>query len=162
MSRRIFGLFPVLMLLSLLNAYATSKSKDKLIVPATLSQVKVGGELRVRILKNFDRLEEKKYQPAHVFLTDEQSGHWPGDTEGRTILGLVRDAQASGREPKYLKEIIELIPQKLNEKGYMGKIYPYGIMDEQQLSGNGWFLSGLIEYYKWKKDEKVLGYIQSI
>jgi hypothetical protein len=37
--------------------------------------------LQVRILKNFDRLEEKKYQPAHVFLTDEQSGHWQGDTE---------------------------------------------------------------------------------
>lgn len=81
MSRRIFGLFPILMLLSLLNAYATSKSKDKSIVPATFSQVKVGGELQVRILKNFDRLEEKKYQPAHVFLTDEQSGHWQGDTE---------------------------------------------------------------------------------
>jgi len=157
--------FIVLSLLLLLTTQCVdSKNKGftNRAVPVSLSQVRVGGELRVRILKNFDRLEEEKYQPANVFLNDQQSGHWPGDTEGRTILGLVRDAQASGREPKYLDEIIRLIPQNLNEKGYMGKIYPYGTMDEQQLSGNGWFISGLIEYYKWKKDEKVLEFIKSI
>jgi hypothetical protein len=162
MNKFSFLVLSMFLVLLSTDVYSENKSFKNKAVPESLPQVRVGGELQVRILKNFDRLEEKKYQPAHVFLTDEQSGHWPGDTEGRTILGLVRDAQASGREPKYLKEIIELIPQKLNEKGYMGKIYPYGIMDEQQLSGNGWFLSGLIEYYKWKKDEKVLGYIQSI
>ncbi|NDP21134.1 MAG: hypothetical protein GZ091_08645 [Paludibacter sp.] len=162
MKKYSFIALSLLILSSMPYAYSQKGVFRNKTVPVSLSQVKVDGELRVRILKNFDRLEEEKYQPANVFLTDQQSGHWPGDTEGRTILGLVRDAQASGREPKYLKEIIRLIPQKLNEKGYMGKVYPYGTMDEQQLSGNGWFISGLIEYYKWKKDENVLGYIKSI
>lgn len=130
--------------------------------PMPYSQLEISGELRTRILKNFDRLEETKYQPANVFLTDKQSGNWPGDTEGRTILGLVLDARSSHREPKYLKEIIDLIPEKLNSKGYMGIIYPAGTMDEQQLSGNGWMLRGLCEYYAWKKDEKVLKIVKSI
>src|SRR6478672_8399220 len=106
-------------------------------------QIEVEGELKTRLLKNFDRLEDSRYQPQNVFLSDEQSGFWPGDTEGRTILGLVLDAQVTKRQPKYLEEIIRLIPQKLNSKGYMGRVHPVGIMDEQQFSGNGWMLRGL-------------------
>jgi hypothetical protein len=127
-----------------------------------VTQVLVSGELQTRILKNFDRLEETKYQPEHVFLTNKESGNWPGDTEGRTILGLVMDAQSSGREPKYLKKIIDLIPEKLNSKGYMGDIHPAGTMDEQQLSGNGWMIRALCAYYEWKKDKKVLQTVKSI
>lgn len=119
------------------------------------------GELRARIEKNFDRLEEEKYQPGNVFLTDAQSGGWPGDTEGRTILGLIKDARASGRSPLYLQEIIDLIPSHLNKKGYMGTIYP-GKMNEQQLSGNGWMLRALCEYYAWKNDPKTLTMINTI
>lgn len=123
--------------------------------------VYVDGELRERIIRNFNRLEEEKYRPENVFLTEEQSGSWPGDTEGRTILGLVMDSRASGREPKYLKEIIAKIPSKLNERGYMGPIYEEK-MNEQQLSGNGWMLRGLCEYYEWTNDSTVLPYIKSI
>ena len=125
------------------------------------SGIKVSGELKERVQHNFDRLEESKYHPANVFLTEEQSGGWPGDTEGRTILGLVMDAQASGRTPKYLEQIIDQVPSHLNEKGYMGPIYD-GTANEQQLSGNGWMLRGLCEYYLWKHDERVLNIIQSI
>ena len=74
----------------------------------SFENVKVGGELRDRLMRNFNRLEETKYQPDHVFLTEEESGYWPGDTEGRTILGLVMDARATGRTPLYLDEIIRL------------------------------------------------------
>jgi len=142
-------------------AQKSDAESDKL-KTVSYAELETGGELRTRILKNFDRLEETKYQPANVFLTDKQSGNWPGDTEGRTILALVLDARSSHREPKYLKEIIDLIPQKLNSKGYMGQIFPAGTMDEQQLSGNGWMLRGLCEYYAWKKDEKVLKIVKSI
>lgn len=121
----------------------------------------VKGELLTRISKNMDRLEESKYQPSNVFLSEQESGSWPGDTEGRTILGLVLDAQAAHRTPKYLEQIISLIPKHLNEKGYMGTIYK-NKMSEQQLSGNGWMLRGLCEYYEWKKDKKVLPLITSI
>lgn len=121
----------------------------------SFENVKVGGELRDRLMRNFNRLEETKYQPDHVFLTEEESGYWPGDTEGRTILGLVMDARATGRTPLYLDEIIRRVPANLNELGYMGTIHRDSV-DEQQLSGNGWMLRGLCEYYLWKRDEKLL------
>jgi hypothetical protein len=131
------------------------------IQPVPLERIVTKGELALRIEKNFDRLEEGKYRPDSVFLTEEQSGGWPGDTEGRTILGLTLDARASKREPVYLQEIIERIPRHLNREGYMGPIYEDAV-NEQQLSGNGWMLRGLCEYYEWKKDEKVLPLIASI
>jgi hypothetical protein len=118
--------------------------------PVNCEEFVIKGDLAKRLNQNFNRLEEEKYQPEHVFLTDKESGGWPGDTEGRTILGLVMDARATGRDPKYLQTIIDLLPVHLNAEGYMGDIHP-GIMDEQQLSGNGWMLRGLCEYYLWKR-----------
>ncbi len=129
--------------------------------PLEPEQIRMEGDLRSRIEKNFDRLEEEKYRPENVFLTEAQSGGWPGDTEGRTILGLIKDSRASGRCPIYLQEIMHLIPSHLNEKGYMGIIYP-GKMNEQQLSGNGWMLRSLCEYYEWKNDPKILSLISTI
>lgn len=126
------------------------------------SHVKVEGELRVRLMKNFDRLEEEIYQPQKVFMSEAESNWWPGDKEGRTILALTRLAQATGRTPKYLETIINLFPEKVNAKGYFGTIYPEHVFDEQQLSSHGWVLRGLCEYYIWKKDPKVLGYINRI
>jgi uncharacterized protein len=125
-------------------------------------QISTAGELRVRLMKNFDRLEEERYRPDKVFLTEEGSGWWPGDTEGRTILALTKLAQATGRTPKYLDSIIKLFPEKVNKKGYFGTIYPDSVLDEQQLSSQGWVLRGLCEYYLWKKDAKVLTYINRI
>jgi uncharacterized protein len=130
--------------------------------PISFKDIVISGELLQRLYANFNRLEEEKYQPQNVFLTDVQSGGWPGDTEGRTILGLVLDAQASHRNPKYLKNIIDKLPEKMNERGYLGTIYPLGTLNEQQLSGHGWLLRGLCEYYLWTKDAKVLEMICKI
>ena len=133
-------------------------------VPAKAQEkvnITIGGELRTRLLKNFDRLEEEKYQPDHVFLTEQQSGWWPGDTEGRTILGLVCDAASTGRRPLYLAEILHRLPAHLNSRGYLGTIHP-SQADEQQLSGHGWMLRGLSEYYLDFHDASVLPFIKSI
>lgn len=152
----------IILFLSLFSySYATIAWKGNNIHPISLGDICIGGELKTRLLRNFNRLEESKYQPDHVFLTEKESGGWPGDTEGRTILGLVMDAQASHREPLYLQEILKRLPTHLNSQGYMGAIYE-GMLNEQQLSGNGWLLRGLCEYYKWKKDKKVLPIIRSI
>lgn len=70
-----------------------------------------GSELLMRVERNYGRLEESKYQPDNVFLTMEQSWGWPGDTEGRTILALVLDAQRTGRAPKHLDEILRRLPR---------------------------------------------------
>ena len=128
--------------------------------PVAFDEVRMGGELRERVERNFRRLEEEKYQPDHVFLTEAQSNDWPGDTEGRTILALVLDAQAGRLQPRYLDEIMRRILAHLNEKGYMGTIHS-GLAHEQQLSGNGWMLRALCEYYQWKGGDEVLRLIRS-
>ena len=136
-------------------AGCASGPQTQALAPAGFDRVTVGGELRQRIERNFDRLETDYYQPDQVYWTEEQSGGWPGDKEGRTILALVLDARASGRTPLYLDELIRRLPRELNAKGYLGSIHE-GSADEQQLSGHGWLLRGLCEYYAWKKDPQVL------
>lgn len=156
-----FLLFTTVVFFYTCSACSSRTETNKDLYPVALEQLNIGGELSQRIHKNMDRLEEEKYQPQKVFLSEEESGGWPGDTEGRTILGLVSDAQAIHREPKYLEQIISLIPEKLNKQGYMGIVYE-NKMNEQQLAGNGWMLRGLCAYYEWKKDESVLPIISSI
>ena len=122
--------------------------------------VYIGGELSRRAQLNFDRLETEEYRPDKVFRDTRYS--WPGDWEGRTILGLVLLAQATHREPKYLEEILQKLPEKLNKKGYMGRVLEEGIFDEQQMSGNSWLLRALIEYYLWKKDDRIFNIIKEM
>lgn len=123
--------------------------------------IQIQGELLTRALRNYDRLEDDIYKPYKDFNAGGASEGWPGDKEGRIILGLTLQAQATHREPKYLEEIINLIPQYLNKKGYLGPVLENKIM-EQQLSGHGWFLRGLCEYYLWKKNPRVKKYIGNI
>lgn len=80
----------------------------------------------------------------------EQSWGWPGDTEGRTILALVLDAQLTGRAPKYLDEILRRMPSKMNERDYFGPIWTDAV-NEQQLSGMGWVLRYLV--YKGVREQ---------
>ena len=136
-----------------------SKNECKL-RPAGFENVRLGGELAERVNRNFDRMETELYQPENVYWTEEQSNGWPADKEGRTILALVLDARALGRTPVYLDELIALLPEHLNEKGYLGTIHE-GV-DEQQLSGHGWLLRGLCEYYEWTGDRHVLEIGQGI
>jgi len=91
----------------------------------------------------------------------KQSWGWPGDTEGRTILALVLDAQRTGRAPKYLDEIMRRMPSKLNARGYFGPVWEDAV-NEQQLSGMGWVLRGLCAHYRWKRDPRVLATIRRI
>jgi len=115
------SLVRLILLILLISGCNTSKYSDikndtvQLINP---DQINVQGELNTRLMKNFDRLEEGKYQPDSLFISEEESNWWPGDKEGRTILALTKLAQATGREPKYLDTIIKLFPEKVNEKGY--------------------------------------------
>jgi uncharacterized protein len=140
-----------------------SAQKRDPLTPVPFSAITVRGEMETRALRNYDRLESDIYRPEMVFPLKHNavSQGWPGDYEGRVILGLTLQAQATHRTPRYLSEIISLIPQKVNEKGYLGPVMKDSIL-EQQLSGHGWFLRGLCEYYLWKKDPKVKGYIQNI
>ena len=120
----------------------------------------IEGELAVRSGLNMTRLEGKWYRPDEVFTADTHN--WPGDWEGRIILAMALLGQATKRQPAWLDDIIELIPEHLNEKGYLGPIHPEGVSDEQQLAGHSWLMRGLVETYKWKKDERCLPIIESV
>ena len=117
------------------------------------SDIEIKGDLAVRSGLNYTRLEGKWYRPEEVFKADSHG--WPGDWEGRIILGLTMLAQSTHRTPAYLDEIVSLIPEHLNEKGYFGQILPEGKFDEQHFGGHSWIFRGLIEYYYMKKDEQV-------
>ncbi len=149
MKRISFMLFAVGMLVACSN-----RGFNHELHPVGFEASAVGGELAERINKNFDRMESELYHPVKVFWTEAESGGWPADKEGRTILALVLDAKASGREPVYLQRLIDMLPNHLNEKGYMGTIH--SCVDEQQLSGHGWLLRALCEHYEWKQDKKAL------
>jgi len=130
------------------------------ITPVPLDAISTGGELAARIDRNFDRLEDEMYRPDSVFHSRLWQS-WPGDAQGRIVLGLVCDARASGREPLYLKTILDHYPQFMNAKGYFGPEFD-GVLNEQQLSGNGWVLRGLCEYYEWTGDPVALDRIRAI
>lgn len=138
------------------------KSTPLFPAPVAFEDIQMGGELYFRAMRNFDRMEESRYQPEHVFQPVSETQGWPGDTEGRTVLALTLLAQAAHREPKYLSRILSLFPEKMNERCYFGTIYPEGVLSEQQLSGHGWTLRGLCEYYQWKKDDAVLDMIKTM
>lgn len=115
-----------------------------------LAAIQIDGDLALRAIQNFNRLEEQKYQIDYIF--QPKNNPWPGDTEGRTILALALLAQATHRDPKYLHEIIARIPKYTNELGYFGELLPEGIINEHQLAGNNWVLRGLLEFHHWTND----------
>ncbi len=123
------------------------------------SNVTARGELGARCALLSSRLESPVYRPDVIFRI-EQAG-WPGDWEGRTILALTCQAQVTKREPSYLDEIVLGLKEHLNERGYLGPVYD-GKLNEQQLSGHGWLLRGLCEYYLYRKYDYVLPLIDGI
>ncbi len=140
------------------------QAKPAVAHPEPVSSIRLSSasELDARLAASWRRLHEEKYHPDNVFLTNEQSHYWPGDTEGRTVLALTKLAQATGLEPVHLDEILRRFPEKMNSRGYFGDIAPEGICDEQQLSSHGWVLRGLCEHYQWRPSVEVGEMIQGI
>ena len=127
-----------------------------------LENIQIEGDLQKRILRNFDRLETKRYQPIeNVGCLREAKYSWPGDMEGRTILSLAMLQQAVDRDAVHLQKTIDMLPGRMNDKGYFGKNY-FPQCDEQQLSGHGWYLRGLCELYEDRKDPKVKKMIEDV
>jgi len=119
-------------------------------LPVSLRDLQLEGDLAVRALLNYSRLEGHWYRPWEVFGADKHG--WPGDWEGRVILALVSQATATHREPAWLRQILELLPKHLNERGYLGKICEEGWANEQQLAGHSWLIRGLIAQHDRQPD----------
>ena len=102
-------------------------------------------DFRRRVERNFQRLSGDTYAGEKVFR--EPSYDWPGDWEGRYLLAGVLLRRLTGRETAALSHLIAHLEEHTNEFGYFGKAIDGTTVSEQQLSGNGWFLRGLCEYY---------------
>ncbi len=132
------------------------------IQPIGYGNVEAGGVLWSRAAASMSRLEKGRYLPDTLYSIPYRSYHydeWPGDMPGRTLLALTLLERATGREARYLDELIADFPIHLNDKGYMGKDYGE-LISEQQLAGNSWMLRGLCEQYLWKKDPVILSLLK--
>lgn len=116
--------------------------------PIDFTKIEIKGELAVRSGRNYARLEGKWYRPDEVFRADSHG--WPADWEGRILLALVLLSQSTHRTAAYLDEILSMMPEYFNEKGYFGPVLPEGHFDEQQFGGHSWMFRALAEYEKWK------------
>ncbi|MBP3966006.1 beta-L-arabinofuranosidase domain-containing protein [Paenibacillus lignilyticus] len=125
-----------------------------------LEQIAVQGDLLDRLHANAARLADTLYSPEEVFKPS--SYDWPGDNEGRTLLAQILTARATGKDALHLDAILAKLPLHMNVLGYFGNILPEGITDEQQLSGNSWFLRALCELYAWRQSPAVLDQIGRI
>lgn len=117
--------------------------------PINLENLTIFGELAMRAQLNYARLETERYWPETIFEMDQHA--WPADWEGRTMLALTMHARLSGRMPAFLDDILDRIPGRLNEQGYLGPVYPDGVTHEQAMSGHSWMLRALVEYHRWRK-----------
>jgi hypothetical protein len=121
-------------------------------VPVALEDVRLHGELGTRLEASFTRLEEEKFRPPKLF--DEPNEGWPGDLEGRTMLGLILLSRVTGREAACLEAIMDLYPQRVNARGYLGPVLDPEDISEQALGAQFWDLRALLEYSAWKGDPR--------
>lgn len=113
-----------------------------------------------RVELNFGRLSSDMYANERVFRECEYA--WEGDWEGRALLAFVCLKRLTGKEIPTLDYEITHLKEKTNEYGYFGKATDGKSVSEQLLSGNGWYLRGLCEYYRDTQDENIRTLIQSV
>lgn len=117
-------------------------------------------ELQERISLNYHRLANSSYyQIDEVFPSDEYD--WPGDKEGRALLAFVSHYKISGSKIPCMEQMLAIMPEKLNEKQYLGKVVT-DFVSEQQLSGHSWFLRGLCEHYEQFHDDCSLELLKAV
>ncbi|RIH64003.1 hypothetical protein D1164_16865 [Mariniphaga sediminis] len=163
MSLLLNNLFIVLLIITVVSCTEEKPQPEKTgIQPIGYGNVEAGGVLWSRAAASMSRLEKGRYLPDTLYRIPYQSYHydeWPGDMPGRTLLALTLLERATGREARYLDELIADFPNHLNDKGYMGKDYGE-LISEQQLAGNSWMFRGLCEQYLWKKDPVILSLLK--
>ena len=98
----------------------------------------------------------------------DASMSWPGDFVGRYSLALsslyngLDDESDKEEVLKALKEVVNNRNGKVNEHHFFGKLFNPELINEQQMSGNSWYIRSLISYYRITKDENILKEIKDI
>ena len=109
-------------------------------------------EINQRTEKNFKRLSQEQYDISYVFRPLDYD--WEGDFEGRSLLAFMCHYKISGRKIPCMVQMMEMLDEKLNDKGYFGT--QYTDISEQQLAGHSWFMRGLSEYYEAFGEKEIL------
>lgn len=124
------------------------------------------GDLLRRLLKNKERLTSDIYTYPGIFKVESS---WPGDHQGRALLGLCSLYESLKDYNEYEKEILAIIKEifnhlaeNTNQYHYFGNPYDGIMVDEQQISGNSWYLRALVNYYRITNDERGINYIHGI
>ena len=107
------------------------------------------GSLQNRIYLNNDRLHSDYYSEKNFIQDNEYS--WPGDFEGRTLLALVSLAKALHKQ-EFPEKLFLLAKEHVNQDKYFGKLFDGKVANEQQISGNSWYLRALVAIYEEYKD----------
>lgn len=129
--------------------------------PLQFGDFVAGGDLAHRSAQNFTRLQSPLYRPPQLF-NGQNVRSWPGDFEGRALLAITLLSRTTGEELGYFPAMVAEYKNHLNPQGYFGPALDLHAINEQQLSGHGWFLRGLCEYYEWKRDPQTLAQIRAV
>lgn len=108
----------------------------------------------IHIKKSFQRMSQEPYASKRLFSAPEYD--WPGDMEGRALLAYCRLYDLTGEKIPAMDAMMRQLPEKTNQDGYFGPVQDINTIDEQQLSGNGWFLRGLLAHYRLFQDSLAL------
>lgn len=120
-----------------------------------------------RIKLNKNRLLNTDDTYKDLYKKDA-SMSWPGDFVGRYSLALsslymgLDDETDKEEVLKALKEVVNNRNGNVNEHHFFGKIFNPELINEQQLSGNSWYIRSLCSYYRITKDENILNEIKDI
>ncbi len=114
--------------------------------------ITAGGELGRRMGQNFGRLQSDIYKPGALWRQTNWKS-WPGDFEGRALLADTLLARATWKVPAYYDAMVSAYPAQLNAQGYFGPALDTRAINEQQLSGHGWFLRALCEVYAYQRED---------
>ncbi|HXQ81648.1 MAG TPA: hypothetical protein VN775_10065 [Opitutaceae bacterium] len=131
------------------------------LIPLGRSQAQDAGDLDRRLQLSSGRLSRPDYA-ASPLRAIRASPDWPGDFPGRLILAWTELAGAAGRVPPELKQLVDALPGSFNARGYLGPPLNLDAIDEQQLSGHGWLISGLCRYAALSGDRRPVQWVATM
>ena len=120
--------------------------------PIAWEDLDIRGELGRRCLLSFHRMED--YTPEFTLCGNEG---WPGDREGRAILGQVLIGQTVHQTSSQTEALLAALPE-----GILGPPLDLETIQEQQVTGHGWLLRAFCEHYACSGKDDMLVRIRDI
>jgi uncharacterized protein len=120
--------------------------------PIPWKNLDLRGEIARRARLSFQRLED--YSPAFTLCGNRG---WPGDREGRAILGQVLLSQTLHEESRQTGALLDGLPD-----GILGEPLDHEAIHEQQVMGHHWLLRAFCEIHAVTGREEMLDRMRRI